>query len=324
MSLSRTLLRLGVAAVLAASANAGARAAASQWDWAFPAAGAEASASPNPVRVVTLPGSRARYTRSEIESGFTAIDWWPTTHPALPPIVKYGRKPDVLACGYCHLPDGNGRPENAAIAGLPAAYITAQVHDIRFGRRTSVHPAWLPSAVMDQVAHAATTAEVAAAAAYFSQLHATARTRVIETAEIPAVAGSAFVYRRKAGTAREPLGERIVETPADFDRFSIRDSTVSYLAYVPPGAVARGRELAAKGDREHVTACERCHGAGLRGAGAIPPLAGRSPTQLFRQLAGFQTGTRHGPAAALMHAETAHLSASDLIAAAAYAATLKP
>jgi cytochrome c553 len=41
----------------------------------------------------------------------------------------------VYACSYCHLPNGQSRPENAALAGLPAAYIFEQVTDFRSGAR---------------------------------------------------------------------------------------------------------------------------------------------------------------------------------------------
>ena len=37
----------------------------------------------------------------------------------MPDIVAKGRKPEVIACAYCHTPTGQGRPENSA-AGRPA------------------------------------------------------------------------------------------------------------------------------------------------------------------------------------------------------------
>lgn len=33
--------------------------------------------------------------------------------------------PNARACGSCHLPDGQGRPKNGALAGLPATSCTA-------------------------------------------------------------------------------------------------------------------------------------------------------------------------------------------------------
>lgn len=310
----------GVAAALTAGAVAIAR---TDIDWAFPTVGAPVRPAANGGRSVSLRGSRIRFARGDLDSGFLAIDWWPKTHGPLPAVVRYGRRPDVLACGYCHLPDGEGRPENFALAGLKATYMLEQLHDIRSGERRAIHPAWLPSSVMSQVAHAVTGGEAAFAAAYFARQTFVARTRIVEAAEIPAVVPDAFVYRRLPGGKRETLGDRIVETPADFNRFELRDATVGYVAYVPPGAVARGRVLALGGDGGRITACTVCHGAALRGVGNIPPLAGRSPTQLFRQLAGFHAQSRHGAGDAPMLTETAELSTSDLIDLAAYAGSLK-
>jgi len=58
----------------------------------------------------------------------------------MPPIVARSRAPEVFACGYCHTPGAQGRPENAALAALPAAYIIAQVEDLRAGARRGAWP----------------------------------------------------------------------------------------------------------------------------------------------------------------------------------------
>ncbi|MFI4959673.1 MAG: c-type cytochrome, partial [Lysobacterales bacterium] len=71
-------------------------------------------------------------------------------------------------------------------------------------------------------------------------------------------------------------------------------------------------------------ACESCHGADLRGVGNIPPLAGRSPTYIVRELILFQTGGRSNTGAAPMQREALHLSLRDMIAVAAYAASREP
>jgi cytochrome c553 len=289
-------------------------------DWAFPSGRAPVRATPNPAAIATLRGSPVRYSRADLKSGFLAIDWWPTSHDRLPEIVRIGRSPTVLACGYCHLPDGEGRPENAALAGLSTSYIAEQVRAMRSGARRGVRPAWLPTAVMTQLAHFLTAEEVTHAASYFSKRTFVGHTRVVESANIPAVEADAFVYRRLPGGARQQLGSRIIEVPDDFDRFDLRDSTVGYVAYVPPGAIARGRFLATTNDGRHMTACMACHGSQLQGSAIAPPLAGRSPTALFRQLDGFRTGSRHS---AVMQAEVSSLSMSDMIAVAAYAGSVK-
>ena len=58
--------------------------------------------------------------------------------------------------------------------------------------------------------------------------------------------------------------------------------------------------------------------------GDIPRLAGISPQYTVRQLYNFQSGTRSGPMAALMGPTVANLSAEDMVALAAYLASLDP
>ncbi len=70
-----------------------------------------------------VPGSTAAFTMTQIRDRFNVPDWHPADHPPMPDVVAHGRKPDIWGCGYCHLPNGQGRPENAGLAGLPAGYI---------------------------------------------------------------------------------------------------------------------------------------------------------------------------------------------------------
>jgi len=60
----------------------------------------------------------------------------------------------------------------------------------------------------------------------------------------------------------------------------------------------------------------------LRGVGPIPPIAGRSPTYILRQLLGFKTGARSGTTGLPMRAVVKNLKISDMIDVAAYAASL--
>jgi cytochrome c553 len=84
--------------------------------------------------------------------------------------VARGRAPEVYACDFCHSPSGQGRPENAPLAGLPAAYIEQQVADFKSGVRRRL---WMgphrPTDFMIHVAQFATADEVAAAPGYFSK-----------------------------------------------------------------------------------------------------------------------------------------------------------
>jgi len=70
--------------------------------------------------------------------------------------------------------------------------------------------------------------------------------------------------------------------------------------------------------------CGGCHGADLRGSGQVPPIAGRSPTYIVRQLLAFQRGARASRAAEPMRPVVAQLQIDDLIAVAAYVARQAP
>ena len=70
--------------------------------------------------------------------------------------------------------------------------------------------------------------------------------------------------------------------------------------------------------------CGICHGTDLKGLGPIPGIAGRSPSYLVRQLYDFQTGARAGEWSGLMLPIVQKLSLDDMIALAAYAASLSP
>src|SRR5271165_4707928 len=72
-------------------------------------------AFPGPL-VESVPGSTVKFSEVQMYDRTAAVDWFPDSHPAMPDVVK-GRLP-VYACGFCHLPQGAGRSENAALAGL--------------------------------------------------------------------------------------------------------------------------------------------------------------------------------------------------------------
>jgi len=64
------------------------------------------------------------------------------------------------------------------------------------------------------------------------------------------------------------------------------------------------------------------HRTELKGVGPIPGLAGRSPSYLVRQLYDFQHGTRVGPRSTQMASNVTKLALDDMVALAAYAASL--
>jgi cytochrome c553 len=264
------------------------------------------------------------YTEQRVRDRFNVADWYPESHPAMPDVIARGRRPTVWACAYCHLPDGAGRPENSALAGLPAKYITQQVAAFRSGARgTPWHTPNKPADFMRSVADSATPSEVATAARYFSTLRLRRRAQVVEAERIPRVRPGVGLYFLAPGGGDEPLGQRLIEVATDAERHELRDARAEYVAYVPPGSIARGKTLATRGV-PGVQACMSCHGQRLRGVGLVPPLAGRSPSYMLRQLLGFAAGARSSPEAAPMRAIAAALRLDDMIAAAAYAGSLAP
>jgi cytochrome c553 len=266
------------------------------------------------------------YTDQRAHDRFNIADWYPDSHPVMPDVIARGRRPAVWACGYCHLPDGAGRPENAALAGLPAKYIERQVAAMRSGARGSPwHTPNKPADIMRALAESATVAEVAVAGRYFSRLRPRQRARVIETETIPRVRPATGLYFLAPEGGEEPLGERLIEVATDAERHELPDARVEYVAYVPPGSIARGQMLAKRGvPGVDNSTCTRCHGSKLRGAGLAPPIAGRAPSYLLRQLLGFAAGVRSTPEAAPMRAVAGALTVKDMIAAAAYAGSLTP
>jgi cytochrome c553 len=176
---------------------------------------------------------------------------------------------------------------------------------------------------MQRVADHATDAEVAIAAAYFAGLRAVQRTRVVESAVIPRVLPALGLFRRDSAAGAEPLGQRLIEVAPDFERHERRDPFLVYTAYAPPGSIARGRVLSRTPVASGALTCVGCHGPTLRGIGDIPPLAGRGPTYLLRQLVAFKTGDRNTSSGAAMRVIAAAMTLDDMIAAAAYAASLR-
>ncbi len=272
-----------------------------------------------------VPASAVAFTVAGTRDLYSVPDWFPGTHPPMPPVVARGRRPAVWACGYCHLPDGAGRPENAPLAGLPADYIVRQVAAMRDGTRDSPwHAANTPWSGMRRVADSATDAEVAVAAQYFAALRLRRRARVVEAVRIPRLLPGNGLYFLAPGGGEDSLGRRLVEVASNAERHELHDASLTYVTYVPPGSVARGRALAMRGVPGSVASCASCHGADLRGVGSVPPLAGRSPSYLLRQLMGFAAGTRTAPASAPMRAVAGALGLDEMIAAAAYAGSRTP
>ena len=293
--------------------------------WAFPVFSPPSdlhAAKPDPNKVVHVPGSARSYTRAQLDADHFVPDWFPQDHPPAPQIVMVNRKPGwPWPCAECHMPNGQGEIISASPAGLPKAYIIEQVTAFRKGQRGAGSPRTSQGMALE--ARAVSDADLQLAADYFSKLPYGSRTRVVETAVVPKTHWQSLVLVPDKNGAREPIGERVIETPADFEDHELGDEHAQNIAYVPPGSIARGAAIAAKGAGT-APACGSCHGANLRGVGVIPPLAGRSPTYIVRELILFRTCKRTNPEAVPMVQEASHLTINDMIAVAAYAASRKP
>jgi cytochrome c553 len=271
-----------------------------------------------------LPGSNAAFSWKQARDLFVAPDWHPDDHPPMPDIVAHGRKPDVRACGSCHRVEGTGGPENAILAGLPASYFVQQIADFKSGARKVAGPQRPSTQLMLASIKDMTDAEIRAAAEYFAALKPKQLIKVVESETIPKLGPSRLFYVKSADGGTESLGKRIVEVPDDVDQFELRDSRATFTAYVPVGSMARGEALAKTGGPGTTVACNLCHGPELKGLDSVPPIAGRSPTYIVRQLHEFLHGGRTGGASDLMKQTVEKLSQDDMIALAAYVGSLGP
>jgi cytochrome c553 len=297
--------------------------------WAYavnpPAAPGAAPAAPPDTSMKHVPGSTVALTLPQTRDLFNPPDWYPDDHPTMPEVVMHGRRPDVRACGYCHLPNGQGRPENASLVGLPAGYIEQQMADYRNGLRKTSEAKMGPPNTMMVIGKAANDAEVKAAAEYFASIKPKPWIKVIETKMVPKthVSGWMFVETEGAGKGMEPIGSRVIEMPVDLERTELRDSKSSFIAYAPVGSIKKGEALVTTGGGKTIK-CSICHGADLKGIGNVPSIAGRSPSYIARQLYDIQKGNRNGPWTQLMKEAVAKLTVDDMVSITAYLASRTP
>lgn len=279
--------------------------------------------------VRSIPGSTQSFTMKQIRDTGNPVDWFPGDHPTMPTIVAHRRSPTpnpwIGSCGLCHYPNGKGRPENAGVAGLPAGYILEQLSDFKNGARRTADPGKRNTATMAGNAAGITDEEAKAAADYFASMKMTPWIKVMEVETVPKNknVGGFFVPIEGGGT--EALGQRILEMPVDAEATEkYRNPRSGWIAYVPMGSVKRGEDLVVRGGAGKTVACAACHGEGLKGNGNFPPLAGRSPSYLARQLYDIQQYTRNGPGTQLMRPVVQDLTPDDILAVTAYLASLEP
>src|ERR1700676_1811131 len=245
---------------------------------AAPAAGAPAAED---TSVKHLPGSTLAFTLAQIRDGFGPADWYPEDHPQMPEIVAHGRKPDVRACSLCHYPNGKGRPENAPVAGYPTTYFIQQMMDFKNGLRKSSDPKKANTNLMIGFAKSMTDAEIRQAAEYFGSMRWTPWIKVEEAKMVPKTRLAGGMFLKLEGNEKEPLGDRIIETPDNAEATEmLRDCRSGFTAYVPPGSIKKGEALVTTGGGGKTTKCGACHGPDLKGLGPVPGIAGRSPSYI--------------------------------------------
>jgi cytochrome c553 len=275
----------------------------------------------------SIPGSTGEFTVPQIHNDFGPADWFPGDHPTMPDIVAHGREKDgIRACGLCHFPNGQGKPENAPVAGTSASYVLQQLADFKNGSRRTSDKNKANGFEMGAMAAALTEAEKTAVAEYFSAIRFKPWVKVVEAAQIPEVAaGVNGLFMPVKGGKMIPLGKRLIEVPENPDETLFnRNPRSGFIAYVPPGTLARGKMLATTGGNGRTQRCDTCHGADLRGIGPVPAIAGRQASYLSRQMYDMQVGTRHGLWSELMTPVVAKLTEDDILALAAYSASQAP
>jgi len=209
--------------------------------------------------------------------------------------------------------------------GLDRDYIVRQLHDMKNDLRHSAEPRKANTNAMVTFAKAMTEGEIQQAATYFSSMKWTPWISVKESDTSPKVrsAGGLFIPLEGAEAGMEPLGNRIIEVPVNAEHTeTLRDPHSPFIAYVPTGSLAKGKELVSTGGNGKTVQCAICHGPDLNGLGSVPAIAARSPSYLARQLNDIKMGTRKGSMTALMKPVVENLTADDMTNIVAYVASL--
>jgi cytochrome c553 len=280
--------------------------------------------APPPDAVIRLPGSALELSGAQFNAMADDPDWFPDDHPAMPDVVARSRPAGGIACADCHLPNGLGHLGTAVLAGLPAPYLVEQLNAFRDDLRQSAEPRLHHTRKMNIVAKGLTMDNVIDAADYFSSLPRGPWVRVVETDRVPrTIIDPDNWLNRAPGGGLEPIGQRIVELAENEYRMSISDPTSGIIAYVPEGSIRRGDSLAHAGTPQRA-ACTTCHGLNFQGVGTVPAIAGQMPSYLARQLWDIKTGSRRGDSVAPMRDVVRSMTPGEIVAVAAYLASLRP
>ena len=276
--------------------------------------------------LLSVEGSTRTFTVTQITAPYAPADWFPDDHPPMPDIVAHGKEQTGFrACAICHYPNGQGLMHNGPVAGLPVEYFLRQLSEFASGRRKSADLSKANAFEMAAMARNLTPAEARQAAEYFSSMPFKPWVKVTESATVPRFTATVNgLFLKAEGTETEPLGRRLIELPISTHQSNmLRNPRSGMEAYAPIGSLDRGRRIVTTGGERSVE-CLTCHGKDLRGTALAPPIAGRQPSYLGRQLWDMKLGARNGAMAALMKPAVEKLTQDDLIDITAYVASLQP
>jgi cytochrome c553 len=285
--------------------------------WAFPVRDKVQPVLDERTGPIHVPGSTKTYTQEQIDDIQNPPDWFPDEHAPMPRVVAHGADGGVLGCASCHLASGLGHPESANLAGESAAYILRQLADFKAKNRMGEAMNDMSANLSDEDARQASE--------WFAALKPKVWQPVVETDRVPKTFVNIHLMRMPLpGAGDEPIGNRIIELPQDIARAESRDPHSGFIAYVPKGSIAKGKDFVTTGGNGKTIQCAICHGPSLGGLAEVPAIAGHSPMYLFRQLYYFKDGSRHGSMGALMKGVVAQMTQDDMLAIAAYVGSLPP
>jgi len=277
-------------------------------------------------KLMYVEDSDLAFTQAQITSPYAPADWFPGDHPKMPDVVAYGLEDiGMRACAICHFPNGQGLMQNAPVAGLPVDYFLRQLDDFATGKRQTTDTHKANGFEMAAMARALTPEQAREIAEYYGSMPFKPWVEVIESDTVPKFQASRNgLFTKLEGDETEPLGDRLIELPkSTYATNNLRNPRSGMVAYAPVGSLARGEELVKTGG-DHSVECLTCHGPDLRGTPIAPPIAGRQPSYIGRQLYDFQRGSRAGVMAVLMTPTVADLTPEDIIAISAYVAAQEP
>src|SRR5437773_11357810 len=111
---------------------------------------------------------------------------------------------------------------------------------------------------------------------------------------VPKTRNAGYLFLAMNHKRAEPIAGRIIGVPEKEEQAeTYRNPHSGFVAYVPVGSIKKGKDLVTTGGARIVgnefirgksTPCITCHGEDLMGQGDSPPIAGRSPSYLLRQI----------------------------------------